>query len=55
MLGAVLLSAINLAYYQQLTADARQAIVEKPVPGISRGNGRRVDAWRPSATLKIAR
>ena len=26
MLGAVLLSAINLAYYQQLTADARQAI-----------------------------
>ncbi len=29
MLGAVLLSAINLAYYQQLTADARQAIVEQ--------------------------
>jgi queuine tRNA-ribosyltransferase len=28
MLGASLLSAINLAYYQQLTADARQAIVE---------------------------
>ena len=29
MLGAVLLSAINLAYYQQLTAAMRAAIAER--------------------------
>ena len=55
MLGAVLLSAINLAYYQQLTADARQAIVEQRFQEFRVATTEGLGPWRPSATLKIAR
>ena len=40
MLGAMLLSAINLAYYQQLTAGMRAAIAERPVRRVPCRNGR---------------
>ena len=43
MLGAILLSAINLAYYQQLTAGMRAAIADGRVRRVPRCDDR--EGW----------
>ena len=51
MLGAILLSTINLAYYQELMAGAREAIRQGRFARVPRGNERGLGAGRYSAGL----
>ena len=51
MLGAVLLSAINLAYYQQLTAGMRAAIAERRFAEFRAETDRDMGAGRSAAAL----
>ena len=52
MLGAILLTTINLAYYQELMAGMRAAIATGAVRGFPRGNARRLGARRHLDQLK---
>ena len=49
MLGAMLLSAINLAYYQELMAGMREAIAAGPLRGLLRRDPRGLGARRHPA------
>ena len=53
MLGAMLLSAINLAYYQELMAGMRDAIERGTVCRIPRADARRLGEGRSAAGLDL--
>ena len=52
MLGAILLTTINLAYYQELMAGMRAAISTRRVRGFPRGSARRLGPRRHLDQLK---
>ena len=54
-LGAMLLSEINIAYYQQLMPDIRDGDLERNICGFSRAHARRLGARRHRAALNSHR
>ena len=52
ILGAMILSQINLAYYQELVQGARAAIEAARFDDYAAANARRLGARRPAATSK---
>ena len=55
MLGAMLLSAINLAYYQELMAGMRDAIEQGRFAEFRRADARRLGQGRPAAAVSATR